>query len=124
MSGNNRLLVDTNILLYFLNGNLEIVDILSDKEVVISFITELELLSFYEGTKESENIIKGLLENCTIIDLPYGIKKFIIEYRKKTKLKLPDAIVIATACCLRIPLLTADKAFKKVEGTEIIIYEV
>jgi len=38
----SRIFVDTNILLYFLNSDIEVVDILSDKDVYISFITELE----------------------------------------------------------------------------------
>ncbi len=45
MSG-NRLFVDTNILLYFLNGDQEVIEMISDKELVISFINELEMLSF------------------------------------------------------------------------------
>jgi predicted nucleic acid-binding protein len=42
----SRIFVDTNILLYFLNGDPEVIDMISDKEIFISFITELELLSF------------------------------------------------------------------------------
>jgi len=50
MSGNN-FMVDTNIILYILNGNKE------------SFITELELLGF-KGIKENEKeIIKDFLLN-------------------------------------------------------------
>ena len=42
----SRIFVDTNILLYFLNGDVEVIDMISDKDIFISFITELELLSF------------------------------------------------------------------------------
>jgi predicted nucleic acid-binding protein len=42
----NRLFVDTNILLYYLKGNEEVVELISDKDLTLSFITELELLSF------------------------------------------------------------------------------
>ncbi len=43
----SRIFVDTNILLYFLNGDTEVIDMISDKkDIYISFITELELLSF------------------------------------------------------------------------------
>ncbi len=41
MSG-NKLFVDTNILLYFLSGDQEVIEMISDKDLVISFITELE----------------------------------------------------------------------------------
>jgi predicted nucleic acid-binding protein len=42
----SKIFVDTNILLYFLKGDEEVIDMISDNEIVISFITELELLSF------------------------------------------------------------------------------
>lgn len=42
MSG-NRLFIDTNILLYYLKGNDEVVELIADKEITISVITELEL---------------------------------------------------------------------------------
>lgn len=56
----SRIFVDTNILLYFLNGDIEVIDILSDKDVYISFITELELLSFQRLTDKDEKKIRGL----------------------------------------------------------------
>ena len=61
MSG-NRLCVDTNILLYFLKGDQEVIEMISDKDIVISFITELELLSFPKISPDSEETIKGLKE--------------------------------------------------------------
>jgi predicted nucleic acid-binding protein len=52
MSG-NRLFVDTNILLYFLKGDQEVVEMISDKDLVISFITELEILCFPKISSET-----------------------------------------------------------------------
>lgn len=63
MSG-DKLFIDSNILLYFLRGEKEIVEIISEKELVISFITELELLSFSSLSTSDEKNIKGLLKNC------------------------------------------------------------
>ncbi len=62
----SRIFVDTNILIYYLKGDQEVIDMISDKEIVISFVTELELLSFPSLTNESEKIIRGLLKNCLI----------------------------------------------------------
>lgn len=59
MSG-KRLCLDTNILLYFLKG---VIEMISDKDLVISFITELELLSFPKISPDSEEtIIRTLKE--------------------------------------------------------------
>ncbi|WP_017731474.1 type II toxin-antitoxin system VapC family toxin [Nafulsella turpanensis] len=122
MSG-NRIFVDTNILLYFLKGDQDVIEMISDKDLVISFITELELLSFPKITTDSEETIKGLLKSCLIVDVSPEIKDLTIEFRRKSKLKLPDSIVAATAFYYKLPLLTADKQFRTVEELEIIIYE-
>ena len=123
MSG-NRLCVDTNILLYFLKGDQEVIEMISDKDLVISFITELELVSFPKISPDSEETIKGLLKNCQIIDINPEIKDGTVVFRRKSKLKLPDSIVAATAFCLKLPLLTADKQFRTIEELQIILYEV
>jgi predicted nucleic acid-binding protein len=122
MSG-NRLFVDTNILLYFLKGDQEVVEMISDKDLVISFITELELLCFPKISSDTEETIKGLLKNCLIIDVNPEIKGLTIEFRKKSKLKLPDSIIAVTAYYSKLPLLTSDKQFRTIEELNIIIYE-
>ena len=119
----NRLFVDTNILLYYLKGNDEVVELIADKDLTISFITELELLSFPKLTAETENQIKGLLNNCTIVDVKQEIKEITIELRRKHRLKLPDAIIAASAYFHKLPLITADKEFQKLDEMNIILYE-
>jgi predicted nucleic acid-binding protein len=123
MSG-DKLFVDTNILLYFLNGNQDIIEILSEKDLVVSFISELELLSFPKITKDSKSTIKNFLKNCTVVELNPTIKTYAMKCRRKWNLKLPDAIIVATAMYYKLPLITADKDFSKVNNMEIILYEV
>lgn len=119
----SRIFVDTNILLYFLKGDQEVIDMISDKDIVISFISELELLSFPGLIDESEKIIRGLLKNCLIIDVSPEIKDLTIGFRKKSKLKLPDSIIAATTFYYKLPFLTADNQFSRIEEIDIIIYE-
>ena len=57
MSGDSYL-VDTNIVLYLLNGDEKIAEILNGQNLIISFITELELLGFRGISDESKRIIK------------------------------------------------------------------
>jgi predicted nucleic acid-binding protein len=70
----NRIFLDTNILIYFLQGDQNVIEIISDKNIVVSFITELEFLLFPELDKDSIEIIKGLLDSCLIIDINNDIK--------------------------------------------------
>lgn len=122
MNGNN-LFVDTNILLYYLKGNEDVVELISEKSLSISFITELEILSFPKLTSESESQIRNLLKSCSLIELNTKIKEITIELRKKYKMKLPDAIIAASAYYNNVPLITADKDFQKLEELNIILYE-
>jgi len=41
----------------------------------------------------------------------------------EVRLKLPDAIIAATALSMDLPLLTADRAFSKITDSRIILYK-
>src|ERR1700760_2049764 len=87
------LVVDTNILIYILGGHKQIAEATRDKQLIVSVITEMELRSRPSLTQESFQTIKRLLAQCRIIPLSNEIKETAIEIRRKTKLKLPDAII-------------------------------
>ncbi len=114
MNGNS-ILADTNILIYLLQGNKAVTDYLDGKDVYISFVTELELLSFPQLTTDELKKINQLLSSVKIIDINTSIKKSTIELRSKHKFKLPDSIVLATAGFLNIIAVTADKQLLKAE---------
>ena len=50
----NKLFLDTNIVLYLLNGDQTLATLLNNKQVYISIITELELLGYNGLTNEEE----------------------------------------------------------------------
>jgi len=122
MSG-NKLIVDTNIVLYFLKGNPDIIRFFADYFIGISFITELELLSLSTISPDDEQTIQAFLNHTRIIDINSDIKAKTIQVRRVSKLKLPDAIIAATAISMDVPLLTADQAFSRVDDPRIILYE-
>lgn len=122
MSGSN-ILLDTNIILYFLNGDDTLLPLLEDRNLVLSIITEIELLGFEGFNKRELAKTKEFLEKCTIINLNTDIKNRAVTIRRKFKLKLPDAVIMATAESLEIPLITADYDFKKVKSANIILYD-
>ncbi|RAI94935.1 type II toxin-antitoxin system VapC family toxin [Algoriphagus yeomjeoni] len=122
MNGNS-LLLDTNIILYLLSGDQTIADFLNNKSIFISFVTELELLGYNDLTTKGRQIVENLLEDSAIIDINSEIKKLVIELRNSNKIKLPDAIIAATAFYLNIPLMTADKRLSKVKELNILLFE-
>ncbi len=122
MSGNN-ILLDTNIILYLLNGDNTLIPLLEDKRLIVSFITELELLSLKKINEEEQSIVKRFLSECLIIDVNHRIKALTIFLRKKYSLKLPDCIIIATAIYLNTTIISADKEFTKVNDIDLFLYQ-
>jgi predicted nucleic acid-binding protein len=122
MSGNSFLL-DTNIILYLLSGEKKIAEVINHAQWHVSFITELELLSFKSLAGAEKEAITKFLDNCLVTDINEEIKQHTIQIRKNTKLPLPDCIIGATAMYLDIPLFTADKDFKKIKALPLILFE-
>ena len=110
----NELVLDTNIILYLLNGDKTLADILEGKIAFVSFITELELLGFRELSDYQESEIKNLLTDCSIINLDEQIKSKTIYIKKNYNLKLPDSIIAASALNSNLPLFNADRDFEKI----------
>jgi hypothetical protein len=123
MNGNN-FLCDTNILLYLLNGDQIVSDLIDKRKIFISFITEIELLSFKKLSQTEYKIIKELISDCTLIDLNREIKEKAIAFRQKYNLKIPNTIIAATSDYLKIPLISADKQFKKIKDSNLIFYQI
>ena len=111
-----RVLVDTNVLIHQINGDAAIEELLQGKKVHISFITEVELLSFPGYTVEERAAVKAWLKEFVISDVNAGIKTIAIDLRSRYHLKLADAFVAATAAHWHIPLITQDKHFRKLKG--------
>lgn len=122
MSGNN-ILLDTNIVLYLLNGEETLIPLLEDKNLFLSFITQLELLGSRNLKPKDSLIIKQFISECTVIDITPEIKEFVISIRQKNTLKLPDCIIMATSLWLNMPLITADQDFKKIDVADLIYFK-
>lgn len=119
----DRILVDTNTVIYLLNGDLTLANLLNQKSLYISFISQLELLGFSGINAESEKVISEMLESCVIIDINTSIKREVIQLRRKHTIKLPDSIIAATAIYFDLPLLTSDRGFAKIEELNLMLYE-
>jgi len=123
MSG-SKMRLDTNIALYLLGGDQVLATVLNEKEVYISVISEMEMLG-YPGIATEEIIrIKSFLAETTIVELTPDIKNKTIELRQFYNVKLPDAIIAATAISQNIPLLSADSIFKRIAEMNFVHYEI
>ena len=100
------ILLDTNIVLYFLGGRLT--NPLPSGKYFVSVITEIELLSYPSLSSDEEVQIRDFLTKITVVGIKSHIKELAIALRKQYKLKLPDAIIAATAQSLNATLFTND----------------
>jgi predicted nucleic acid-binding protein len=120
MSGIDYLL-DTNIMLYILQGNPCVQHFAQHDMLAVSCITEMELLGRFQISEEERRIISRMLSQCFIIDINYYIKQLAINIRQNTHVKLPDALIAATALQQNLTLVTADKGFSKIADLDLLL---
>lgn len=118
MSGSG-LLLDTNAVLQVLGAPKAITG-LAGKVIFISFITELELYSYPALSGHDLKSIDFFMTKARIVDITKDIKEKTIALRKKNKLKLPDAIICATAMSNDIPLVTGDKKLIRIDDITVL----
>ena len=99
-------LLDTNTVLYLLGGRLA--DPLKPSDYCVSVISEMELLSYPSLTDDAEAQIRTFLSEVTLVGLTQEVRDAAIDLRRQHGLKLPDAIIAATAMALNAELLTND----------------
>ena len=110
---------DSNILIDSLNGvGAAIKEIERYAEGSISFITWIEVMA---GAKSESDalIIRRFLRTFEQIALDADIAEQAVTLRRDTKLKLPDAIILATARVNDAILITRDTAFPDMTGIRI-----
>jgi predicted nucleic acid-binding protein len=103
--------IDTNIIIRAFAGDEFCINILNGKIAAVSIITEIELLSW---PQLSELDYSSFLHDCFIIGFSQEIKNEVIHLRKNFALKIPDAIIAATAITKSLPLFSSDDIFKRI----------
>lgn len=117
-----KYLVDTNCFIYLLDENPIILPFV-DNGWAFSYITEMELLSKKGMTIEEDLLLRELLNSCYKVNHSQPISELVINLRRNNNIKLPDAIIAASAQLLQLPLITADKAFGRITDIDCIILD-
>lgn len=119
----NRLLLDTNIIIYALKG-INNVKPYFEEIPFISVVTEIEILGVKDLSKLEVDIREIAIETCTIIPLTNKIIQRVIEIKREHKVLVPDAIIAATAIEEELTLVTADKGFKRIKNLKLLLIDV
>lgn len=96
-------------------------DQIIDTEINVSIITKIEVLSFNPDKDDNYTVLVDFFEAANIIDLTSDIVSKTIQIRQNQKIKLPDAVVAATALCNGFKLISRNKKdFKNIQSLEVI----
>ena len=103
---------DTNTVIYYLQQQFppsseKFMDkIVNEARPVISAITEIELLCWKSATEKDLEVLHNFIDDALVVELEQPIKYKTADIRKKHKIKLPDAIIAATALVYELNLVS------------------
>ena len=115
----NKVLFDSNIIIYASKGLIDIQKILNEySEYFISIITYMEVLGYNFVNNEEKEVIEEILNNFTILNVDLEIANIVINIKCTKKIKIPDAIILATAKHHDLELLTLNTDdFKNIDSS-------
>ena len=116
-----RYLIDSNILIYHFAGEISVqeqdkIKFIFKKSFNISIITKIEFLGWKRHTESGFKEAQEFLQESRVIYIDDEIASRTIELRKKHSIKLPDALIAATALAGGYILVTRNEYdFKNLE---------
>lgn len=115
-----RLLLDTNAVVSLLRGHGELLTAVKQARWIgISIITEIEFLSFPDLPPDDARLFGEFLDRVAIVDLAHHqttLRDRIIGLRQNLRLRLPDAVIVASALDQGAALATADRQLRGLQN--------
>lgn len=118
---------DSSVLILFLNDALPAQGIellahcLQSGQAIVSAIVRAEVLAWPSHTLDSLGAATALLNACQLSPVDVAVADEAAKIRRETGLKLPDALIAATASLQGLTLATANaKDFRRVTGLALI----
>jgi predicted nucleic acid-binding protein len=87
------------------------------QECAYSVITRLELLSYPKLNPIDRSNLQRILDSMACLDLSEIVQANTVVIRQAKKVKLPDAIILATAKTHNLELLTLDQKLNQLSAT-------
>ncbi|MBW6533599.1 MAG: type II toxin-antitoxin system VapC family toxin [Mariniphaga sp.] len=121
-----RYLIDSNTVIDYIAGlhpekALKWLNQIIDEEINVSVITKIEVLSYNPDIEDNYQILIEFFESTAVFSLTEEIVDRTICLRQKQKIKLPDAVIAATALVNELTLISRNtKDFKNIKGLEIV----
>jgi predicted nucleic acid-binding protein len=114
-----KYLLDTNFILGMLKSNPEVLAVVGStgvmaRQCAFSAVTRMELLGYPGITEDEDALIRQRLAQFTYLAITTSVEDKAIELRCSHRVKLPDALIAATALCHGLELLTMDAGLQAV----------
>ncbi|GAB1387909.1 MAG: hypothetical protein AMXMBFR78_27860 [Rubrivivax sp.] len=124
MNGGVAHLLDTNLVIGLLKGYAPAVSLADESglepgRIGVSLITRMELLGFPDLGEDEEEAVRRWLGLCRVLPIDEATEARAIALRRRRLLRLPDAIVAATALVAGARLVTLDERLARVFESEI-----
>jgi predicted nucleic acid-binding protein len=119
-------LLDTNTVINYLDNSIPASVILFLNKIVddacnISIITKIETLGYNFKYNEEKNMMEYFISASIIYELNETVVNATIAIHKAHKIKLPDAIIAATALVYNLSLITRNTSdFKNITGIKVV----
>jgi len=108
----DKVILDTNVLIFMSKGLIDDQKLLqlNFNEFYVSVITYMELYGYQFKNPNEKEKLDQFFNHIQVVQTNTSIANKAIEYRVSAskKIKLPDAIILATASYLNATLLTDD----------------
>ncbi|MBK7435196.1 MAG: PIN domain-containing protein [Saprospiraceae bacterium] len=96
------IILDTNAVVALLKSNQKMLEYVQKADSIgISVITQIEFLAFSNLSEHDAKLFEKFISRIDVYDIlsfDSNMIQKIIEIRKTNKVRLPDAIIAATAC--------------------------
>ena len=109
--------MDSNVIIAYLGNRFsdKIAGFLGQLPICISVITRIEIVGWYNVTNQQVQKLIAFTNSATVLALSEDVILQTISIRQKNKIKLPDAIIAATAVVNKLTLITSNTSdFKNV----------
>lgn len=118
-----KYLIDSNAVIDFFNGKLPQIgeELLVNADPIISIITRIEIFCSRRISDQELAELNRFISIADIINIDQSVVNKAIALRLKHKIKLPDAVIAATAITHELVLVTRNFSdFDTIEGLDII----
>lgn len=119
------MVLDTNILIAYLNGESVVVGQLSGwkqegRVLFVSSIAVAEVLALHTLAPDDVVQVKRFLNQLVSVPFDDDLAELAAFCRRTYRIGLQDCAIAATALRLRVPLVTRDKQFYKIKEITVI----